>query len=195
MFYYGDTRTYLRFVYAFMKQNGGRNGGAVMWDRLLLAIDQFESGQAALTFTMGIATATEADVRVMHVRELSNLARVPPLETLSEADALVGQAVFSLRRAGIEADGRACSFPQNQVPFRIVEESMFWVCDAIVLGTRRLHGASRLYGRGVRERVLRLSVLPVVAAPNPLIGPHSLGRSRGMARNEDWTRHSHPGRE
>jgi hypothetical protein len=42
------------------------------------------------------------------------------------------------------------------------------MCDAIVLGTRRLHGIGRLSGRGVREQVLRLSPLPVIASPTPL---------------------------
>jgi nucleotide-binding universal stress UspA family protein len=153
----------------------------VMWDRLLLAMDSYESGQTALNFTAGLAAATEAEVRIVHVRELSRLARVPPLETPAEADALVEKAVFSLRLAGVGAEGRACSFPEDQVPFRIVEESMFWLCDAIVLGTRRLRGLGRLSGRGVRERVLRLSVLPVIATPTPLTnGIYSPGRLRSM---------------
>jgi nucleotide-binding universal stress UspA family protein len=161
-----------------------------MWDRLLFAIDGYESGQTALTFTAGLAIATGADVRVTHVRELSRLARVPPLESQADAVALVDEAVFSLRLAGVGAEGRACSFPTDQVAFRIVEESMYWMCDAIVLGTRRLHGVNRLSGRGVRDRVLRLSVLPVVAAPTPLdneiYSPKRL-RSKPTSRNEVQT--------
>jgi hypothetical protein len=65
---------------------------------------------------------------------------------------------------------------------RIVEESIFWECDAIVLGSRRLHGVERLSGRRVRERVLRLSSLPVLVAPTPVInGIHSPGRFRSNA--------------
>jgi nucleotide-binding universal stress UspA family protein len=157
------------------------DGGAVMWDRLLFAIDQYESGQAALQFTECFAAATGTDVRVIHVRELSRLARVPPLESPYEADALVEQAVFSLRLAGIGAEGRACSLPEDQIARRIVEDSLYWVCDAIVLGTRRLRGVSRLSGRGVRDRILRLSPLPVIAAPTPLTNgiysPRRIGSS------------------
>ena len=142
-----------------------------MWERLLCAIDQFEPGQTALGFTAGLAAATGADVRVIHVRELSKWARVPPLETPAEARALVDEAVFVLRLAGVRTEGRSCSLPEDQVARRIVQESMHWMCDAIVLGTRRLHGVSRLSGRGVRERVLRLSLLPVIAAPTPLEYP------------------------
>src|ERR1019366_10099428 len=160
------------------------DGGAVMWDRLLFAIDQYESGQTALEFTAGLAAATCTDVRVIHVRELSGLARVPPLESPAEAESVVEQAVFALRLAGVGAEGRACSLPEDQVARRIVEESLYWVCDAIVVGTRRLRGVSRLSGHGVRDRILRLSPLPVIAAPTPLSnGFHSPGRIGSRAEN------------
>jgi nucleotide-binding universal stress UspA family protein len=142
---------------------------SVMWDRLLFAMDQYESGQTALGFTAGLAAATGVDVRVLHVREISKWARVPPLETKHEAELLVSEAVLSLRLAGIGAEGTTCSAPVDYVARRIVEESMHWICDAIVLGTRRLHGIYRLSGRGTREQILRLSPLPVIAAPTPLI--------------------------
>jgi nucleotide-binding universal stress UspA family protein len=160
------------------------DGGAVMWDRLLFAIDQYESGQTALEFTAGLAAATGTEVRVIHVRELSGLARVPPLESSAEANSLVDQAVFSLRLAGVGAEGRACSLPEDQVARRIVDESLYWVCDAIVLGTRRLRGISRVSGRGVRDRILRLSPLPVIAAPTPLCnGVYGSTRLRSMPKD------------
>src|ERR1019366_7757654 len=167
------------------------DGGVVMWDRLLLAIDQYESGQTALELTARLAAATCTEVRVIHVRELSGLARVPPLESPAEAESLVDQAVFSLRLAGVGAEGRACSLPEDQVARRIVEESLYWVCDAIVLGTRRLRGVSRLSGRGVRDRILRWSPLPVIAAPTPLsTGIYSSTRFSSMPRDSRVARNS-----
>jgi nucleotide-binding universal stress UspA family protein len=136
-----------------------------MWDRVLFAIDQFESGQVALKFAIGLADATGAEVRVLHIREISRWARVPPLETPAEAELLVQQAVFALRIAGVGAEGLACSLPEDQVAKRIIEEARRWSCDAIVLGTRRLHGIHRLSGRGRREQILRASPLPLIAAP------------------------------
>jgi nucleotide-binding universal stress UspA family protein len=160
-----------------------------MWDRLLLALDQFESGQTARRTTERLALSTGAEVRVIHVRQLSKWARVPPLETPVDANSLVDEAIFSLRLVGIGAEGRACSFPEDQVARRIVEESMYWMCDAIVLGSRRLHGMYRMTGRGVRDQVLRLSVLPVIVAPTPLDnGIYSPARLRSGARNDDGAR-------
>jgi nucleotide-binding universal stress UspA family protein len=155
-----------------------------MWDRLLLALDQYESGQSALRLTAGMARPDHSEVRVLHIRALSKWARVPPLETPSQAQSRVNEAVLSLRLAGVGAEGHSCSVFEDHVAQRIVDESMIWLCDAIVLGTRRLRGLDRLSGRGVRERVLRLSPLPVIAAPTPLtnamhvpssFGDHGLG--------------------
>jgi len=139
-----------------------------MWERVLLALEQDESGHAALRFTAELATATQSDVRVLHIRALSKWTRVAPLETPDQAENLVREAVFSLRMAGLGAEGRCCSVLENQVALRIVEESFYWLCDAIVLGTRRRHGIGRLSSRGVRERVVRWSPLPVLSAPPAL---------------------------
>lgn len=136
-----------------------------MWDRLLCAIDQFESGQSALSFVTGVATANGASVRVLHIRELSRMARVLPLETPGEADELARDAVLSLGSLGVPAEGRSGSALEDHVAQRIVNEALVWDCQAIVLGSRRLRGIGRLSGRGVRERVLRLSSLPVLVAP------------------------------
>jgi nucleotide-binding universal stress UspA family protein len=153
-----------------------------MWDRLLFAIDQFESGQVALNFTIGLANATGAEVRVLHIREISKWARVPPLETPTDAELLVQQAVFSLRLAGVGAEGLACSALEDRVAQRIMEEARHWSCDAIVMGTRRLHGIHRLSGRGRREQILRASALPLIAAPTPLTNAiHSPDRLRPAA--------------
>jgi nucleotide-binding universal stress UspA family protein len=138
-----------------------------VWHRMLLAIDQFESGQTALRFTSEVAAGIGAQVSVIHIRELSKWARVPPLETPAEAEALVQEAVLSLQLAGVNADGLACSVPEDLVASRIFGEARSRMSDAIVVGSRRLHGIQRLSGRSVRDRILRLTSLPVVVAPTP----------------------------
>jgi nucleotide-binding universal stress UspA family protein len=137
----------------------------MVWDRLLCGIDQFESGQSALDFAAGLAATNDASVRVFHLRELSRMARVMPLETPADAEELVREAVLSLGAFGVAAEGRFASALEDQVARRIVDEAVHWECRAIVLGSRRVRGIARLSGRGVRERVLRLSTLPVLVAP------------------------------
>ena len=149
-----------------------------MWDLLLFALDQYESGQTALGFVTELAAANDCEVRVLHIREFSHLGRVPPIETQEDAEELVADAVFRLRMSGVGAAGRSRPSLRDRVPQRIVEEAMFHECDAIVLGSRRLHGYARLSAQGVRERVVRLSDLPLIIAPtspsNGFVSPQEL---------------------
>jgi nucleotide-binding universal stress UspA family protein len=139
-----------------------------MRDRLLLAIDQFEPGQAAVDFTIGLAAKSGASVTVFHVRELSRSLRVPPLETLGDAQLLVEHTVLRMQVAGIATEGHLCSARDEEVAKRIVQEASRRMCDAIVLGSLRLRGLHRVSGHGIRERVLQNSPLPVIVTPTTL---------------------------
>ncbi len=135
---------------------------------LLLAIDQFDSGQAAIDFTIGFAGRSRSDVRIFHVRELSRFLRVPPMETAVQAEVLVDEAVQRLETAGVKAEGRVRSGRENDIGNLIVEEASVARCDAIVLGSLRLRGAQRIAGHGVRECVVQRSSLPVIITPTAL---------------------------
>ena len=139
-----------------------------MWDRLLLAIDQSPSGGAALSFAAGLAGSACAGVVVLHVRERQPSLRVPPLETLAEARALVADAVEELGRDGIAARSVIRSGEPHEVASTIASEAAVWSCDAIVIGSTRHRGLRRINGSGVRERLIRRTVLPVLLAPPAL---------------------------
>jgi len=149
-----------------------------MWKRVLLAIDESESARTAVDFVTGLAKGTATGVWVFHIREIARHTKVLPMETPVESQFLVDEAVFSLRLAGIVADGSACSYPATLVARRIADEAANRSCDAIVIGSRRLRGFDRISGRGVRERLLRLSDLPLIVAPAPILsGIHGPARS------------------
>ena len=138
-----------------------------MWCRYLLAIDNSDSGQVALEYSSRLTADTLSEVRVLHVRELPANLRTIPLETPEDAQRVVEDAVSYLRQMGVAAQGQTCSAREEFVAWRIVEAAAEWQCGAIILGSRRLRGLGRLSGHGVRERVLRLSELPVITAPTP----------------------------
>lgn len=148
-------------------------------NRLLLAIDQFDSGQVALVFAAELANAGGAAVTVLHVRERAVHPRVPAIESPIDAQSLVDEAVFCLRQAGIGGQGRMRSARADHVARWIVYEADESRCDAIVLGSRRLRGIERASGRGVRERVIRSTELPVLVAPatpiNKVHRPYAVG--------------------
>ena len=139
-----------------------------MRSKLLLAIDQDEPGQAAVDFAIGLAAMSKSDVQVIHVRELPASLRVPPLESAAEARVLVEETVHRLQTAGIAAEGETCSEREPHVARRIVEEASRRRCNCIVLGSQRLRGIKSIMGRGTRERVLKLSSLPVIVTPPTL---------------------------
>ena len=117
-----------------------------------------------MVLPLEVAATNQASVRVLHIRELSRMARILPLETPAEADELVREAVISL--GWLASPWRVGPLVlQDEVALRIAREAARWDCQAIVLGSRRLRGMARLSGHGVRERVLRLSALPVLVAP------------------------------
>jgi nucleotide-binding universal stress UspA family protein len=138
-----------------------------MFQRLLLAIDGSDAGQAATSFAIALATQGAA-VRVVHVNQYQVGGRGLTLETADEARRLARDAVSELLAAGVPATGLVFRSTCFGIADGIVAEADRWTADAIVLGSRRYQGARRLCGRGVRSRVIRLSQLPVLTAPAPL---------------------------
>jgi nucleotide-binding universal stress UspA family protein len=138
-----------------------------MLNRILLALDSSDAGQVALSFAIAVA-GPGAAVRVVHVNEFQLGGRGLTVETADEATALVAGAVTELHRAGIQASGLAAVSTCLGVADHLVAEAARWSADVIVLGSCRRHGMRRMLGRGVRDRVLRLSCLPVLTAPAPL---------------------------
>ena len=133
--------------------------------KLLLAIDQFEPGQAAVDFTIGLAARSRSEVYVFHVRDVPSSLGMAPLESEAEAQVLVDEAVYRLQAAGIAAEGGIRSDHGSCVAPLIVEEASTRHCSAIVLGSLRLRGLQSKMGRRTRERVLRMSPLPVIVTP------------------------------
>jgi len=144
--------------------------------RLLLAIDQSGSGDAAIDFTIGHAAPSGARVVVLHVRELPSSLRLPTLETVGAARDLVESTLLHIREAGIDGSGLIISAREDAVAKRIVQLAAEEQCDAIILGSRRRRGIRRLTGSRIRERVVRSSHLPVIVAPPGLHHPR-----RGMS--------------
>ncbi len=56
-------------------------------------------------------------------------------------------------------------FPVSRMKFRIVEEASERNCSAIILGSLRHTGLQAVLGHRTRERVVKMSPLPVVVAP------------------------------
>jgi nucleotide-binding universal stress UspA family protein len=139
-----------------------------MFGKLLLAVDDSPSGEVAVSFAAAVARQCSAAVHVHHVNEFVVGGRGITLLPMDDAAALVTRAVEELRSAGLRADGSVAVASYREVPQRLVAVAAERGVDAIVLGSRRHRRLRRLFSHQVRERTLRLSPLPVLAAPSPL---------------------------
>ena len=81
---------------------------------------------------------------------------------------IVDQAVGSLRREGVAADGVHHLANCFTIADRIAEAAHDWGADVIVFGSKRRRWLPRFGGAGLRERVTGITGLPVLVAPAPL---------------------------
>jgi nucleotide-binding universal stress UspA family protein len=142
-----------------------------MFTRILLAIDNSASSEAAVSFVTAMASQSSASVRIVHVNEFLVGGRGMTTETQAEAIGHLEGAVNSVRAAGIPTEGALYLTSCFGVEDRITNSAHDWSADVIVLGSRRQRRISwfnRFAGKGVRERVINLTSLPVLTAPAPL---------------------------
>ncbi|HWD52210.1 MAG TPA: universal stress protein [Acidimicrobiales bacterium] len=139
-----------------------------MFQRFLLAVDDTPASEVGISFATALAQSRQASVHVFHANEFLFGGRGVTLETHDEANHLMERAVDQLRAAGVKATGEVALANVFTLAPRITEAASRSGADAILLGSRRHRTLPRLFGRGVRERVTRMTPLPVLTAPAPL---------------------------
>ena len=140
-----------------------------MFEQLLLAVDGSVAGELATDFTAALARRCGAAVHVLLVNDRLLTGQGTTLLSEEEAAEIVTAAVDRLRAAGIDVEGSVGVAPHAQVADHIAAAAATWGADAVVVGSyRRSRLVERIFARGVRERVMRRTGLPVVVAPSPL---------------------------
>jgi nucleotide-binding universal stress UspA family protein len=139
-----------------------------MIQRLLLAIDDSPSSEVAVDFGTAFAKRCSASVHVLHVNEYLVGGVGTTLLTTAEATELVTKAVEQFHEAGVKASGSVAVAPYREVAARITKCAYGQQADAILLGSHRRQRLGRLFSSQIRERTIRLTSLPVFAAPSPL---------------------------
>jgi nucleotide-binding universal stress UspA family protein len=136
-----------------------------MFARILVAIDDFNQGQAVLDLVKDVATEGVSQVRALHlrVREVSGFGWYSR-ETKQDASFVTEAATFELRMAGLAAGGGVRHVAVDRVAEAILAEARAFNADLIVLG-RPTRGEllTRLFG-SVTLRVIRRSSCPVLVA-------------------------------
>jgi len=139
-----------------------------MFKHILLAIDDSASAAMACSFTVALATSSGGDVEVIHVHELSGIGRGYATESVVAARSRLSTALADLREAGISASGAVATASAAAVVQRIAAAAERCDADVIVVGSSAHRHFHRLRHRKTRERLSRLTTLPVIIAPPPM---------------------------
>jgi nucleotide-binding universal stress UspA family protein len=156
-----------------------------MFGRILVAIDDFDQGQAVIDLVKEVATEGVTEVRALHLR-LREICGYHwhSRETRDQASFVAEAAIFELRMAGLAAGGTVRYAAVDRVAQAILAEADAFDAQLIVLGSpRRGELLARLFG-SVTHRVIRRAPCPVLVAgrrsgrSRPPVAPASAPRRR-----------------
>jgi hypothetical protein len=149
--------------------------------RALIGVNDVVDDAHLLSYIETLGSRRTVVARVVHVVEHGPYPGSLSLETPEEAHAVVDEAVFVIRMAGIGADGVVHHALINRIARSILVEGSSWCADCIVVSARRPRCQLAPFGRGVRERLVRKSSIPIVlVSPRSRSGPSKVDMS-------DWT--------
>ena len=139
-----------------------------MFKHILVAIDGSTYSQQALPTAIAVAQKFGSDVCVIHVSEHDRgRAAVFSVETPAEATRLVGDAVKTVRDAGITANGELRDVAAGHVAKAIVEVASERGIDLIVMGSRGLSAVQGLFLGSVTHKVMQSADVPVLVDRGP----------------------------
>ena len=130
-----------------------------MFEKILLAVDGSAHSAQATAAASEIATKSGGTVYVLHVHEAG---LVLPVETNTEAQDVVDQAIKQLEADGVEVSGQAVSARAGSVAPTIIDAARSFGCDLIVMGTRGLSDFSGLLVGSIAHKVIHHADCPVL---------------------------------
>jgi nucleotide-binding universal stress UspA family protein len=131
-----------------------------MYETIVVAVDHSEVTPRVLDATRGLASLSQAEVWVVHLREHETVGRKGPLtsrESAQEADTDVSDAVETLTRAGIKAHGVVRDTVFGQAAREIVSEARERDADVIVMGSRGRSDLAGLVLGSTAHKVIHLA--------------------------------------
>jgi nucleotide-binding universal stress UspA family protein len=135
-----------------------------MYEKVLVAIDRSENSKRALAAAHELASLSDGEVRVLHLREQEVIPRMGLVadESPEEAHLWLESAVDELRNAGVKATGEVRNTIYGQAAREIVADAVLHGVGVIVMGSR---GRSDLTGfllGSTAHKVIHLTDRPVL---------------------------------
>lgn len=143
-----------------------------MFKRILVAVDTSETGEQALQMAIGLATESQAQLRIVHAVDVSNVnMESEQLSHSAMTDKIKKNGQDTLRNAEMKAAAAGIEAETNLVVMEtlkphiaeaIIEDAEAWPADLIVIGTHGRRGLSRLVVGSVAEGIVRGASQPVL---------------------------------
>ncbi len=143
-----------------------------MFQRLLVGIDDSEQTEITLCFAIAVAQNCGSTVHLCFVNPFQVGSRGIPLLSDAEATEVVVRGIRRLRAEDIITSGSVRRAPCHRIAEKIASAADEVSAEAIILGSHRRRRWARVFSSGVRERTTRLTTLPVLTSPAPLVLPH-----------------------
>ena len=156
------------FNAAIKMKKEGRGEMRIMYDKILVAVDQSPVSDRAVLAARDLALLSKGEVWVLHLRESEwggKAGALPPRETPSEADAEVAASVEVLTQAGVKAHGMVKNTMYGHAAREIVADAIELDCGVIVMGSRGRGDLAGLVVGSTAHKVIHLADRPVLIVP------------------------------
>ena len=131
-----------------------------MYEKILVAVDHSESTPRVLEAARGLASLSQGEVWVIHLRERETVGETGPLtsrESTEEAGADVSSAVAALTQAGINAHGVVRDTVFGRAAREIVTEAKERGADVSIMGSRGRGDLAGLVLGSTAHKVIHLA--------------------------------------
>jgi nucleotide-binding universal stress UspA family protein len=136
-----------------------------MYKKILAAVDHSEISARVLQAVLELASLSEGEVWVLHLREREDLGKAPALtssESHDWAEEAVTAAVDTLLKAGIKAHGIVRDTLFGYPAREIVTEAQQQGADVIVMGSRGRSDLAGLVLGSTAHKVIHFTDRPVL---------------------------------
>lgn len=135
-----------------------------MYEKILVAVDHSEITPRVLNAALQLASLSQGEVWVLHLREreMGKTGLLPPTESRDEADEAVTAAVETLTKAGVKANGTVRSTIFGYAAREIINDAQEHGADVIVMGSRGRGDLAGLVLGSTAHKVIHLADRPVL---------------------------------
>ena len=135
-----------------------------MYEKVLIAIDRSENSKRALAAARELASLSDGEVRILHLREQEVIPRMGLVadESPEEAHLWLESAVDELRNAGVKATGEVQNTIHGQAARQIVADARLNDAGVIVMGSRGRSDLTGLFLGSTAHKVIHLTDRPVL---------------------------------